>query len=151
IYDEIIDEINSHKDAEEKDPPKDNHMVAESYDNVSSNSSKLIGNTSISTSNISSKKKQVSCAIHWMGTLNNYTNDDDVAICGLNRSIVPCYVFQEEVGECGTPHLQIYIQFKKKSRPDTLKLTNKIHWEAMKRKSTPLACKEYCSKDETRI
>ena len=70
----------------------------------------------------SSKKKsgntrQISPSKHWCFTLNNYSMDDIKVLKNTDSSIVPRYVFQEEIGEEGTPHLQGYINFNKKVRP----------------------------------
>ena len=65
----------------------------------SSNSSKEGGNTN-SPSSLS--KKQISPAIKWCFTLNNYTDDELSSIC----SIVPSYcskaIIGKEIGESNT-------------------------------------------------
>jgi len=103
----------------------------------SSNSSKRIGNT-----------KQSSPSKHWCFTLNNHTNEDIEMIKNIDRSIVPTYVFQEETGENGTPHLQGYLCFKTKKRPmSVFGKTNKIHWEKCKNIKASI---DYCQKIDTR-
>lgn len=78
----------------------------------SSNSSKRFGNT-----------RQISPAKHWCFTWNNYTEENIKEILAIDKTIVPRFVFQQEVGEKkGTPHLQGYLMFKKKSRPFSLGL-----------------------------
>jgi len=87
----------------------------------------------------------------WAWTLNNYTEED---ICMLSHNIwnncpVNLYVFQEEVGEQGTPHLQGIVQFVNQVSFSTLKeFHNKIRWEYNKKK-LPANIK-YCSKEKTR-
>lgn len=100
----------------------------------SSNSSKGFGNT-----------KQIPPSKHWCFTLNNYTLEDIIAI----SSIVPKkrYVFQEETGEEGTPHLQGYIEFEDKLRPSSLKLNKSIHWEKCRNIKQSIL---YCQKKESR-
>lgn len=91
------------------------------------------------------KAKQVSPSKHWCFTLNNYKKDDIKQIC--SNSSISKYIFQEETGEEGTPHLQGYIEFKAKSRPFE-KFENKtIHWEKCKSISASI---DYCSKESTR-
>lgn len=81
--------------------------------NNSSKSSKGIGNTN------DSLKKQISPARHWEFTLNNYTEDDISHLEKLDRSIVPIFVGQSEVGDKGTAHLQCTFSYAdgEKGRP----------------------------------
>lgn len=92
----------------------------------------------------SKQRRQISPSVHWCFTLNNYTADDIKDI--QNYSSIKRYIFQEETGKCGTPHLQGYIEFKKKVRPMSI-LNNKIHWEKTKNVNASIA---YCSKSDTR-
>ena len=68
------------------------------------------------TKDSSPVKKQISCALHWDFTWNNYPVDWK-AILDKNSSNVSGYVYGKEVGESGTPHIQGYIRFKTKCRP----------------------------------
>ena len=93
--------------------------------------------------------KQISPALKWCFTYNNYTESDILNI------IVPkfqeyCkkYVFQREVGESGTHHLQGSIWLKVKGRPSSLKLSKSIHWEKMRNEEASIA---YCQKKEGSI
>lgn len=99
-----------------------------------------LGNTKTKAS-----AKQISPSIHWCFTINNYTaNDiDDIKNC----SSIKRYIFQEETGKCGTPHLQGYIEFKKKVRPMSIFKKNNIHWEKTRDINASIS---YCSKPETR-
>jgi hypothetical protein len=108
-------------------------------------SSSQVGNTRQPGSK---QKLQISPAKHWCFTYNNYTKENLVAVRELcsNSSIVLEYVFQEETGEEGTPHLQGYIAFQKKCRPKKL-LPDQVHWEKCRNVK---AAKEYCHKSETR-
>lgn len=101
----------------------------------SSNSSTKSGNT-----------RQISPAVHWCFTYNNY---DETSIKDLLDKLSSSkYVFQEEIGEQGTPHLQGYVAFNKKVRAKQYVGIDKIHWE--KKKGTIKDCIRYCSKSETR-
>ena len=101
----------------------------------SSKSSKGSGNT-----------KQIPPAKHWFFTLNNYTKEDIKDIKEINNSIVPKFVFQEEKGENGTPHLQGYIQFATKKRPKSIFKNKRIHWEKTRNVKKAI---EYCQKEDT--
>ena len=92
-----------------------------------SNGSTRVGNT-----------KRPSPAKHWCFTLNNYTTEDIENILGSIGSdgstfgSKPKYIFQEEEGEEGTPHLQGYINFDRKVRPKNVfkwERAQRIHWE----------------------
>jgi hypothetical protein len=97
------------------------------------------GNTSSPT------KKQVSPAIKWCFTLNNYTEKDIEEINSSISSKCSKFIFETEIGENGTAHLQGYIAFKKKSRWSELGLTKNIHWEKVKGSEEDNI--KYCSKD----
>ena len=97
--------------------------------------------------------KQISPAVRWCFTLNNWTQLEFEEIC----SIVPencklCFI-ASEVGESGTPHLQGYIEFKTKKRPKSIFKNNKIHWEAAKgdRESNDEYCGGSDKKNSERI
>ena len=102
----------------------------------SSNSSKKSGNT-----------KQISPSKHWCFTLNNYNCQDIDMFTSSLSSIVPKFIFQEETGENGTPHLQGYLCFTTKKRPKSVFDTNKIHWEKCKSITASIS---YCQKGDTR-
>ena len=103
----------------------------------SSNSSVKSGNT-----------KQISPSKHWIFTLNNHTAEDIKMISSVESSIVPKFIFQEEKGENGTPHLQGYLMFATKKRPLSIFDTKRIHWEKCKNVKASIA---YCQKSDTRI
>jgi len=58
------------------------------------------------------------------------------------------YIFEEEVGDEGTPHLQGYLEFSKRIRAFSLKLPKQIHWEIAK--AGRMENIKYCSKDKGR-
>lgn len=88
-------------------------------------------------------QKQEHPARNWIFTLNNYTPQD---YHQLSTTECTYLIIGKEVGQNGTPHLQGYIQFKKKLRLTALKKINqKAHWE--KARGTPQENKDYCSKE----
>lgn len=100
-----------------------------------------IGNTE------QSSPKQCNRLKTWFMTWNNYPLDGVRLIESTMRPLCESYVFQEEKGESGTPHLQGNFTLKKPMRYTEFKLPNTIHWE--KTRNTDKA-NEYCSKDNTR-
>lgn len=64
----------------------------------------------------------------------------------------PIYViYQYEIGEQGTPHLQCYFCFKHSIRFQTLKNHFPSNPNIQKRLGTHTQAKEYCSKEDTRV
>lgn len=81
-------------------------------------------------------------------TVNNYEIED---ICHLKRMECQYLILGEEVGECGTPHLQCFVYYK---NAKTLSAAEKCIHRLCKRAANIVACKgsplqnyEYCSKD----
>jgi len=105
----------------------------------SSNSSEKEGNT------ISSFSKQISPSIRWIMVLNNWTNDELNSISSICSKFCKYAIIEEEIGECGTPHLQGYFEFKTKMRPCSVFNNKRIHFE--KAKGTREDNNIYCSKD----
>ena len=107
-------------------------------------SSGVEGNTITSTP---PQRNQISPAIRWCFTLNNYTEAQISSIVPIIRDKCRLAIFGKETGESGTPHLQGYIEFKSKSRPmSVFKCVDKIHWE--KAKGNKEQNIEYCSKSD---
>lgn len=102
-------------------------------------------NSSNSSKGKSGNTKQISPSKHWCFTLNNYTIEDIEFIC--SNSSIERYIFQEETGEKGTPHLQGYLQFKTKKRPFSVFKSKLYHWEKTKDIKSSIA---YCQKEDTR-
>lgn len=92
-------------------------------------------------------KKQSDQNIKWCFTFNNYSESDIVDITTLFKSVCKAFVFQEEIGDNGTPHLQGFIYLKKRMRWTELGLCNKIHWEKCKDAKASML---YCQKLDTR-
>jgi len=82
--------------------------------------------------------------------LSNYTIDDIQTFRNIDSSKVPRLVFQEEIGEKGTPHLQGALMFKNKGRPFTLIPHRRTHWEKKSPHSTVKQLFDYCLKKDTR-
>ncbi len=93
----------------------------------------------------SSPPKQISPSIRWSFTLNNYTDAMVSSIVPIFKTECKYAIVGKEVGECGTPHLQGYVEFKRKLRPLSLDLPKSIHWE--KSKGNRTANYEYCTKE----
>jgi hypothetical protein len=105
----------------------------------SSTSSVTEGNTKTSVT------KQISPAIRWCFTLNNYTEENISSIVSIFKDKAKLYIIGDEVGELGTSHLQGYVEFKSKCRPVGL-FEFKPHWEKCKgTRSDNIA---YCSKEK---
>lgn len=94
-----------------------------------------------------SKSKQISPAIRWTFTLNNYTDEQISAIVPVIKEKCRLGIFGKEIcPTTGTPHLQGYIEFKTKSRPLNLFGIKAMHWE--KAKGNRLSNRIYCSKED---
>lgn len=92
------------------------------------------------------KQKRSKSSKYWCFTLNNFTVDQLEHICCELKEKDVGYLFGEEVGDQGTPHLQGYIEAEKRIRPlEYLDLPPEIHWE--RRKGSKVDNQKYCSKD----
>jgi len=94
--------------------------------------------------NISSPRTQISPAIGWCFTFNNYTEEIVLKFQEIIEKKCRLGFFNKEIGESGTPHLQGYIEFKTKSRPLNL-FPPGAHWG--KAKGNQDQNFAYCSKD----
>lgn len=105
---------------------------------VSQKSVVEVGNTKTST--------RIATSIYWSFTMNNFTNEEFEVL--KNEIYIHCldYRVQEEIGESGTPHLQGYIQAKKRIRPMETFSCKRIHWEKAR---SPTHAREYCCKEES--
>nr|UOF81907.1 rep protein [Cressdnaviricota sp.]UOF82583.1 rep protein [Cressdnaviricota sp.] len=80
---------------------------------------------------------------NWVFTLNNYTPEEIKELAQQE-----CYLFQEETGENGTPHLQGILCFKNPMSLSSMKKVNgRCHWEPCRNK---IASIQYCCKESTR-
>lgn len=79
----------------------------------------------------------------WCFTLNNYTSAETLALLDQLHNTEANYVFQEETGDNGTPHLQGFAHFKVQIAFSTLRQWNpRIHWERTQSVAASIA---YCS------
>jgi len=86
----------------------------------------------------------------WFFTLNNYTEEEVVSLSHnkWDDMKINLYVFQKEIGENGTKHLQGVVQFNNQISFSSLKEFNKrIHWQKCKGIKNSI---KYCSKENTR-
>jgi hypothetical protein len=97
---------------------------------------------------------------NWNFTLNNF-NEDDLenfdrlaSVIGSNASDILYMVIGKEIGQQNqTPHLQGFIQFRKKRRMSQVKAIfgsaggRLGHLSTMRRNSSPVFCAQYCKKD----
>ncbi len=94
--------------------------------------------------------RQIPPAKHWCFTYNNYKEEDIYRIIELisSNNKENTYIFQQELSDEGTRHLQGYINFRKKIRPKGLfKEFNTIHWEKTLNVKNAI---RYCHKKESR-
>lgn len=91
------------------------------------------------------KLSRVVPGMYWVFTLNNYSKEEmETLVTSFEENNIK-YVFGEEVGACGTPHLQGFIQSEKKIRPLEKFKNKRIHWE--KCKGSKDQNEKYCTKD----
>lgn len=86
---------------------------------------------------------------YWFFTFNNYDPDQPEIISQKLRSFskISKFIFQEEIGEQGTPHLQGHVELRIRARWTEFGLSKKIHWEPTRNFD---AASKYCQKAETR-
>ncbi len=108
-------------------------------ENLSNSKKSERGNTKFSPPKQGKKHR------NWMFTWNNYTEENIESI----KSIKNCgYIFQPEIGEEGTPHLQGCLLFKSpRTFAQVKRLYPEIHLESIKYKKKAI---EYCKKQETK-
>lgn len=123
-------------------PPKHSYKKKSPVSKNVETSRDVEGNTNSSTS------KQPNQLISWFFTYNNYKEEEIEILETRFKEICKQYVFQKEIGEQGTPHLQGVIFLKRKMRYSEFNLPVQIHWEKVIDKKSAIA---YCSKDDTRI
>lgn len=85
---------------------------------------------------------------YWLFTINNPSENDSPA--QWNEDEYQFIVYQYEIGEQGTTHIQGYIIFSRIKRlTGVKKISPRAHWET--RKGTHQQCVQYCTKLDTRI
>lgn len=86
-----------------------------------------------SVGNTSPQNPRIAPSIRWCFTLHNYSEDDINDIIAVGSDGSKFSIFSEELGKSGEkPHLQGYIEFKKKVRPLGMFKNKTIHWEKAK-------------------
>ncbi len=115
---------------------------------ISHKSHKVAGNT-CATFHAKHSMPRVARYRKWCFTLNNYTQSDiDTLQVSFGKISSTEYVFQEELGDNETRHLQGCVAYRNAVRFSTLKsLCPRGHWEKCKDWN---ASKAYCSKLDTR-
>lgn len=88
---------------------------------------------------------------YWVFTLNNYTQEDYTTLSeARNNEEIGYLVAGREVGESGTPHLQGYVEFKRRIRGRTistiLPCLTRAHFEL--RRGTAEQAAQYCQKED---
>jgi len=97
---------------------------------------------------VNSRDKQGFQHTYWFFTLNNYKKDQIEQLEQVFQHECKWYIFQEETGSEGTPHLQGTVCLIKKQRLTELKkIDSSIHWEPTKCVKASI---EYCTKYESR-
>lgn len=117
---------------------------------MNSTNSKTLSLTQFNSEGGNTKTPSSRCR-KWCITLNNYTNTEyNTILKFFNSKNSYSYIVGKEVGEQGTPHLQIYVESKSQIYFDTLKkLCNRFHIE--KAKGNTKQNVVYCSKDNNYI
>lgn len=99
---------------------------------------------------LSSRQKQ---ARNWCFTLNNPTTSEEQELVAMFEAHEQgrYLVYQLELGESGTPHLQGYIEFTRPWRFNRVKnlISDRCHLEP--RRGTRTEARDYCMKEDTRI
>lgn len=114
--------------------------------NSSNSSMEFLGNTETKNSK---SKAQKSGVVKYCFTLNNYTIEETNEIPIVLSNLCKKYIYQSEVGENGTPHLQGGIWLKKSTRITELKkikCISRAHFEPMKDEIGTIS---YCQKNDT--
>lgn len=110
---------------------KNNFLLSETLGAIGANA--IRGNT-----------KRIAPSLRWCFTYNNYTSDNLKSLLETLGAIGAVkYVFQEEIGESGTEHLQGYIHFPRRVRPKSIFPDHPtMHWEKCRNWKCSVA---YCS------
>ncbi len=106
-------------------------------------------NDSVGNTKTESNCKKDTRARRWVFTLNNYTKKDIDTLNTAFQAWKCSYVYQEEIGEAETPHLQGCFSFRNAKKFSTIKkvLSDRIHLEKCKSWKQSIA---YCHKEDTK-
>lgn len=91
------------------------------------------------------KRRRIASSLYWLGTFNNYAEQDLAVLLRELNDKTEMFAMQEETGAAGTPHLQLKLKLLKAGRPLETFTCKLIHWE----KSRKWKGYEYCFKDDT--
>jgi len=98
----------------------------------------------------SGRRPQGNPAVRWCFTFNNYPDNFRSSFVDQLRSRTKLFIFQQERGETGTPHLQGYAEFRPKLRLSSLvRIFPGCHWEVARgdRESNVAYCSKLDSRD----
>lgn len=87
----------------------------------------------------------MSAAKNWCFTINNYSSADEIKLDTMfEHGHFNYIIYGREVGESNTPHLQGYVQFKKKLRLAQAKtfISGRAHMEVSR--GSPMMAAGYC-------
>lgn len=99
---------------------------------------------------MSDNKKRESPRAYWCFTLNNYDENECEILYNVLKYECDWFIFQEEIGESGTPHLQGTLKLKGKDRKRLLQMkgiNERAHWEPTKSVKSSIV---YCTKQKSR-
>jgi len=88
-------------------------------------------------------------AKHWAGcTIPNFTALDKMCFAVAIQPLADYWVFGEEIGENGLPHLQFMVCFKTQKGLTAVKklIQTQGHWEVKHKKSLFKRASDYCKK-----
>lgn len=90
-------------------------------------------------------KRRTNQTKSWFFTFNNYTEEDIITLKNkFDEDIFEKYIFEKEVGESGTPHLQGCVFCKTKTRWSEFNLSKNINWSKVRDEERAI---KYCQKD----
>ncbi len=98
----------------------------------------------------SSPSKRPTASKYWVFTFNNYSKEEVATLDTCLREKCEKFIYQPELSESGTRHLQGFVKFNEKNRPLEAVPIKGIHWAKMKKKSTEDDNYRYCSKEDTK-
>lgn len=90
-------------------------------------------------------KKQPLQLKKYFFTWNNYPDNYEEILLKFGKEFCCKYIWQREIGKCGTKHIQGGIWLWDKHRFTEFGLPVQIHWEPMRDEKKTI---EYCSKDD---
>lgn len=109
-------------------------------------STKVVPAKTEAEGNTNSSAKRANASKKWCFTWNNFDGQKSIELLKSTFGAKNIsFLFGEEIGESGTPHLQGFIIADKKLRWTELQLPVTIHWEVMKGSIDNSV--KYCSKD----